>query len=463
MAVAPSHPSQYAAAIPSSSSTSPPLLSAMAAPFIPKQVQEHHALQPVTMQNRFPHHHPMMYQNPYQMPPGQIDAQMFYSTMPRPHPGKHLNASSIKTHNRALSQQKDHMYQEWMLAQHQRASPPVSVSRKPSIVMPEGDYIGYYFKPKSDYVGYYMKDKATATETDSTQTMSKEDVATHGGRAQQASKNTVAAHEGPAQQMSKEGVAAYEESDQQVSKEGTTTNQNPAQQVSKEEVATHGGRAQQMSKEGFATHEESSQQVSKEGITTHQNPAPQTTEEIATQEGQAQQTSEEGAAAHGESGQPVPKEGTTTNENPAQQMSEVATEKGPDQQVAVAMQEVVISPGGDVDYRVSRQGLTSFLPLLPLDGPILYQTKLAGDYNGPKEPTINTSDDHNGGFLPLLGPAPKAVSKHSFSDLNSESTMEEVTGGPTESGGANSEEHKYQGGRKEYVGYSYATVRGRKA
>lgn len=293
------------------------------------------------------------------MPPGQMDARMFYNTMPHPHPGKHVNASWIKKHNRALSQQKERMYQEWMLAQHQRASPPVSVSRRPSVVLPEGDYIGYYFKPKSDYVGYYMKDKVNTTEMDSTPQMSKE----------------VATQEGQVQQMSKD------------------------------DAATPGPHAQQMSKGG-----------------------------IATQDGQAQQMSKEGVATH----------------------------EGPAQQVAVATQEVVISPGGDIDYRVSRQGLTSFLPLLPLDGSILYQKKLEGDYNGPKEPTINTSDDHNGGFLRLLEPARKIVSKYAFSDRDGESTKGEVTSFPAKAGFAVLAEHNDHVGGREYVGYSYATVRGRK-
>jgi len=333
----------------------------------------------------------MIYQSPYQMPPGQMDAQKFYSTMPHPHPGKHVNASWIKKHNRALSQQKERMYQEWMLAQHQRASPPVSVSRKPSIVLPEGDYIGYYFKPKSEYVGYYMKDKAATTEMDTTQQSSREEVVTDGGQAQQMPKKEAATHDEAAQQISKEGVATHDES---------------AQQMSKKEVATHEGPARQISKGGAATHEGKAQQVSKEEIATH---------------------------------------------------------KGPAQQVTVATQEVVISPGGDVDYRVSRQGLTRFLPLLPLDGSILYQTKLEGDYNGPKELTINTSDDHNGGFLRLLEPAPKIVSKHAFSDRDSETTKGEVTSFPAKAGFADLAEHNDHVGGREYVGYSYATVRSRKS
>jgi len=376
-AAAPSHPSHLAAAaaaMRSTSSTSTPNLSAMAAPFVPTQVQEHHALQSVMLQNPFLHQNPMIYQSPYQMPPGQMDARMFYNTMPHPHPGKHVNASWIKKHNRALSQQKERMYQELMLAQHQRASPPVSVSRRPSIVLPEGDYIGYYFKPKSDYVGYYMKDKLNTTEMDSTPQMSKE-VATQEGQAQQMSKGGIATQDGQAQQMSKEGVATHDE---------------PAQQMSREGAATHVGKVQQMSKEELTTHE------------------------------------------------------------------------GPAQQVAVATQEVVISPGGDIDYRVSRQGLTSFLPLLPLDGSILYQTKLEGDYNGPKEPTINISDDHNGGFLRLLAPARKIVSKYAFSDRDGQSTKGEVTSFPAKAGFAVLAEHNDHVGGREYVGYSYATVRGRK-
>ena len=47
-----------------------------------------------------------------------------------------------------------------MLAQHQCTFPPISVARKPSIVLPEGDYIGYYFKPK-----------ATMTKVEPTQQM----------------------------------------------------------------------------------------------------------------------------------------------------------------------------------------------------------------------------------------------------------------------------------------------------
>jgi len=339
------------------------------------------------------------------MPPGQMDAQMFYSTMPRPHPGKHVNASWIKKHNRALSQQKERMYQEWMLAQHQRASPPVSVSRKPSIVLPEGDYIGYYFKPKSDYVGYYMKDKVNTTEMDSTPQMLKE-VATQEGQAQQMSKDDAATPGGHAQQMSKGGVATQDGQAQQMSKEGVGTHDEPAEQMSREGVTTHKEPAQQMAKKGAATHVGKVQQMSKEELTTHEGPA---------------------------------------------------------QQVAVAMQEVVISPGGDVDYLVSRQGLTSFLPLMPLDGPILRQTKLEGDYNGPKEPTINTSDDRNGGFLPLLEPAPKTISQRVPLNREGESTKEEVSSCPAKDGGVVSAEHDNQGGGKEYVGYSYATVRGRKS
>lgn len=306
---------------------------------------------------------------------------MYYSTMPHPHPGKHLNASSIKKHNRAQSQQKERMYQEWMLAQHQPASPPVSVSGKPSIVMPESDYIGYYFKPKSEYVGYYMKDKAAATEMGSTQSMSKEEVATYGG---------------PAQKVSKEEVV---------------TDEAPAQKSSAEEVATHEGRAQQMSNEGGAAHEQPGQQVSKEGITTHEYPAQQMSDKLPTPEA------------------PPP---------PPSQNPPTAPEAPPH----IATPELILSPGNDIDYRLSRQGLTAFLPLLPLHSP----TKLAADHHGPTP---------NGGFLPLLEPAPKPASKPAFADRDCE-----VTSCPPDRDGA---EHQHQGGGNEYGGYSYATVRGRKA
>lgn len=364
-AAAPSRQSLLAAAaavMSSSSFTYTPTLSAMAAPFVPVQAQQYHAphpvilqhayhaLQPVLLQQPFLHQHPMM---PYQMPPGQMNAQFFHSTLPRPHQTKYVNASLLKKHNRTLSEQKERMYQEWMLAQHHRAHPPVSVSRKPSIVLPEGDYIGYYFKPKSDYVGYYMKDKTATTDMECTQQMSKDDVATTEGQAHQ------------------------------MAKEDSATQEAPAHQMPKEEVATQDHR---MSKERAATHE------------------------------------------------------------------------GPTQQVAVAMQEVVISPGGDVDYRVIRQGLTSFLPLLPLDGPIIRQTKLEGDYNRHKEPTINTSDDYNGGFLPLLEPVRQPVPFN----RESEPTEEKSISYTTKDSCADAADHDYQGVRKENVAYSYATVRRRK-
>jgi len=303
-AAAPSRQSSLAAAaaaMPSSSFTFTPTLSAMAAPFVPVQAQQYHAphpvilqhayhaLQPVVLQQPFLHQHSMM---PYQMPPGQMNAQLFHSTMPRPHQTKYVNASLLKKHNRTVSEQKERMYQEWMLAQHHRTHPPVSVSRKPSIVLPEGDYIGYYFKPKSDYVGYYMKDKVATTDMESTQQMSKEGVATTEGQAHQMAEEDAVTQEGSVYQMAKEDAATQEAS---------------AHQMPKEEVATHEGQNHQMSKEQVATHE------------------------------------------------------------------------GPTQQFTVAMQEVVISPGGDVDYRVIRQGLISFLPLLPLEGPIIRQTKLEGD------------------------------------------------------------------------------------
>ena len=51
--------------------------------------------------------------------------------------------------NRAYSNANDRLYREMMFSQHEFYVPPVSVTRRPSVVLPDGDYIGYYFKPES--------------------------------------------------------------------------------------------------------------------------------------------------------------------------------------------------------------------------------------------------------------------------------------------------------------------------
>ena len=115
----------------------------MAAPFVPGYIQANLLPQSNIVQQQYLQSQ-MLYQNPYQALP--IPPQKTYH---RPAPSestpKRANASWIKKTNLDRAYEKDRMYQEWMFAQHQRVSPPISITHKPSPVLPEGDYIGYYF------------------------------------------------------------------------------------------------------------------------------------------------------------------------------------------------------------------------------------------------------------------------------------------------------------------------------
>ena len=64
-------------------------------------------------------------------------------------PARYQRRSLIRQKNRAYSNANAQLYQEMMFTQHQFHVPPVSVSRRASVVLPEGNYIGYYFKPET--------------------------------------------------------------------------------------------------------------------------------------------------------------------------------------------------------------------------------------------------------------------------------------------------------------------------
>ena len=114
----------------------------MAAPFVPGYIQANLLPQSNLVQQQYLQSQ-MLYQNPYQALP--IPPQRTYhGPVPSKSAPKRANTSWIKKTNLDRAYEKDRMYQEWMFAQHQRVSPS-SITHKPSPVLPEGDYIGYYF------------------------------------------------------------------------------------------------------------------------------------------------------------------------------------------------------------------------------------------------------------------------------------------------------------------------------
>ena len=115
----------------------------MAAPFVPSYIQANLSRPSNLVQQQYLQSQ-MLYQNPYQALP--IPPQKTYhGPAPSKSTPKRANASWIKKTNLERVYEKDRMYQEWMFAQHRRVSPPISITHKSSPVLPEGDYIGYYF------------------------------------------------------------------------------------------------------------------------------------------------------------------------------------------------------------------------------------------------------------------------------------------------------------------------------
>lgn len=483
---------------------SSPALSATAAPFVPSGNQAYHSLQPTLMQPTmmpstimqpsYVHPPPMLYQSPYQGYQGPIDPQPTHNDLPHTSKRnkKFANNSLIKKHNRAHSQQKDRLYQDWMSEQHQGASElPARVSRKRSVVLPQGNYIGYYFKPNSEHVGSYMNDEMTNNETKATQQMSQEKaVIAHGGQAQQFSKDaatemshiqkfphetSVAIDKGKVQEAVKQTASQVAPTQQvpevkisipegqgQRSTKDAATGMNPTCDSSQEgSVAIHGVQTQHARndivsevaptqlkpKENIAMHEEQVQQVAKVAATqkssTEQMPQ---MNEIALPEEKGQQAGKD-TVTEKKSDEGLPQEGVAKRENQAHN---------------TAVQDVVFSPNDDDEYRFPRQGLQGFLPLRPLHGPIIRQTQLQGDYNGPKESVIGT-----GGYLPLAEPAPKPAPKRESFNREGGPTREEIINGNLDGDFAHSTDYpallEHEKADKN-VGYSYATVvrRGKK-
>ncbi|KAL8825927.1 MAG: hypothetical protein Q9191_004114 [Dirinaria sp. TL-2023a] len=63
-------------------------------------------------------------------------------------PARYESRVVTKRKNPAYSNANAHLYREMMFSQHEFYVPPISVARRPSVVLPDGDYIGYYFKPE---------------------------------------------------------------------------------------------------------------------------------------------------------------------------------------------------------------------------------------------------------------------------------------------------------------------------
>ena len=77
---------------------------------------------------------------------------------------KRANKSYIKKKNNDMINEKNRMYQEWMLTQRQSTSPPISVTRKPSLVLPDGEYIGYYFVTEKAVVARTKETKGATSD-----------------------------------------------------------------------------------------------------------------------------------------------------------------------------------------------------------------------------------------------------------------------------------------------------------
>lgn len=122
--------------------TSPPTrLSATAAPFVPNpQAQQPYLGQTVAYYKLL---------ETYGAQNGTVPSSNC-SQVPAFHqpPARYEPRDVTKRKNRAYSNANAHLYREMIFSQHEFYVPPVSVTRRPSVVLPDGNYIGYYFKPE---------------------------------------------------------------------------------------------------------------------------------------------------------------------------------------------------------------------------------------------------------------------------------------------------------------------------